>query len=409
MKINDFLLCTFEGDTVTPKATFVAKILYVDASTSKFECEFVVTLQRMIFQFDLPGVWPGIDVLDGTTYGIDTHDIYSTNPSSPVAEQLAVVTFADNAQYLCYVESIKENTTVQFYHQPCPRISVSFDNQIIFSDWDQYPIGEVIISIEACFLNIEVSSVDIKTELIGKICEVAANSTIASYSWKERGQAPIGYTKGMALMFARSYCRLMNNEDYAIEMSKANTNDETKDGLAWYTKEFSDASMDNTQNGVDTLRHLYVMLFSLGMRETSGKYCKGYYAPDNNTTADTAEAGLFQSSYNLRTAHPLLPRLFSEYADSTDYLDVFKEGEVKCKSSDATNFGSGDGKEFQRLSKTCPAFAVEYAAIGVRNRRRLWNPLRDKKTVEIRTECDEMFLEVQKIVEDYYLKSPIVL
>ena len=82
----------------------------------------------------------------------------------------------------------------------------------------------------------------------------------------------------------------------------------------------------------------------------------------DNTTSETAEAGLFQTSWNARSASSLLPQLFSDYrANSAGFLDVFKEG-VTAKPQDLQNFGSGDGKEFQRLSKECPAFAAEFAA-----------------------------------------------
>lgn len=161
MKIYDFLLCTFNGDNEAPKTIYVAKILYIDSANRNFDCEFVDTMQQMNFQFDLSGIWPGKDISDGTNYAIDMHDIYSPNSSSPVAEQIAVVTFSDNAQYLCYVESIGDNTNVQFYHPPNPRIGISFDNQITFSDWDLYPVGEDIISIESCYLTTDVPSPEI--------------------------------------------------------------------------------------------------------------------------------------------------------------------------------------------------------------------------------------------------------
>ena len=131
MKINDYLLCTFEDDNEIPKNTYVAKILDVDTTNSKLDCEFVDTKQRIKFEFNLSGIWPGIDLLDGTNYGIDTHDIYSPTASSPVAEQVALVTFSDNAQYLCYVESIEDNTNVQFYHQPYPRIRISTHRTVL--------------------------------------------------------------------------------------------------------------------------------------------------------------------------------------------------------------------------------------------------------------------------------------
>src|SRR5262249_41300282 len=57
------------------------------------------------------------------------------------------------------------------------------------------------------------------------------------------------------------------------------------------------------------------------------------------------------TSWNARSSSPLLPLLFSDYhAQPTDFLDVFKEG-VTERQQDLENFGSGDGREFQKLSK----------------------------------------------------------
>jgi hypothetical protein len=54
-------------------------------------------------------------------------------------------------------------------------------------------------------------------------------------------------------------------------------------------------------------------------------------------------------------------------------MDVFKEG-VRCTDANLENFGEGDGRDFQKLSKDCPFFALEFAAIGLRNIRKHWGP-----------------------------------
>jgi hypothetical protein len=145
---------------------------------------------------------------------------------------------------------------------------------------------------------------------------------------------------------------------------------------------------------VDTLRHLFVLLIGLGMRESSGRYCEGRDRAADNTTADTAEAGLFQTSYNASLESPLLPKLFAHYAANPDgFVSVFKEG-VRCTAANLENYGSGPGAEFQRLSKACPAFAAEFAAVGLRVDRSHWGPV-NRREAEIRPECDAMLQEVQ--------------
>src|SRR5262249_8770525 len=143
-----------------------------------------------------------------------------------------------------------------------------------------------------------------------------------------------------------------------------NSRDEDKDALAWYGSQFSQAGIDNSKPGADTLRHLFVLLIGLGMRESSGKYYEGRDLSANNTDADTAEAGLFQMSWNARGASPELPKLFAAYSARPDgFLSIFQEG-VNPKTTD--NVGSGEGVAFQQLCKSCPAFAVEAAAVGLR-------------------------------------------
>ncbi len=104
------------------------------------------------------------------------------------------------------------------------------------------------------------------------IIQVAAKSEIARYNWHNRGVAPKGYIKGMALVYGRVYCKLKAGDAVAKEMAKANTDNEAKDALAHYAQEFRSAGMNNSTDGVDTLRHLFVLLIGLGMRESSGRY-----------------------------------------------------------------------------------------------------------------------------------------
>ena len=233
---------------------------------------------------------------------------------------------------------------------------------------------------------------------LDQITQIAAQSAIARYSWKDRGVAPKGYIKGMALVYARVYCKLGAGDDAATEMAKPNSADGAHDALAWYDPIFVAAGMNNDTAGADTLRHLFVLLIGLGMRESSGKYCEGRDRSASNTTAETAEAGLFQTSFNARTASPLLPTIFAAYSENpSGFVEVFKEG-VHCSAADLENFGSGDGAEFQRLSKACPAFAAEFAALGLRHLRTHWGPI-NRKGAEVRPECDAMLRQVQDAVD----------
>ena len=234
-----------------------------------------------------------------------------------------------------------------------------------------------------------------------KIIQLAAGSNLARSTWSVGGGrevAPIGYIKGMALVFAIEYCKLGNGDAAATDMAKANTGVANTDALAHLAPEFTAAGMRNDVAGADTLRHLWVLLMSLGMRESSGRYCQGRDTGANNTAADTAEAGPFQASFNARLGSPLMTQLFQQYrANPAGFVEVFREG-VTCTAADLQNFGAGDGKEFQKLSKESPAFAAEFAALGLRNIRQIWGPI-NAKTVEIRPECDDFLRQVQDLVD----------
>ncbi len=239
-----------------------------------------------------------------------------------------------------------------------------------------------------------------------QIVNIASASGIFHYNWKDRGTAPHGYIKGMALCYARVYSHFNTSDPAAIEMAKANTGDDNRDALSWYNDIFDAAGMDNSQDGVDTLRHLFVLLTGLGMRESSGTYCEGRDTTATNETAETAEAGLFQASYNARHASPLMQPIFSQYmASPNGFLSVFQEG-VRCSPANLENFGAGDGADYQQLCKTCPAFAVEFAAVGLRNIRQHWGPI-IRKQAEVRPECDDMFRQVQDSVDTFGLSPDI--
>jgi hypothetical protein len=63
--------------------------------------------------------------------------------------------------------------------------------------------------------------------------------------------------------------------------------------------------------------------------------------------------------------------------------------------------GSGEGAAWQKLTKACPAFATEYAAVVVRKsggHLGEFGPLRKHKA-QVAPVCESMLSEVQKLVE----------
>ena len=233
------------------------------------------------------------------------------------------------------------------------------------------------------------------------IMRIANDSAIADYSWQDRGHAPMGYTQGMALAFAQTWKKLVAGHPAAHEMAKARLNSD-KDALNIYRAEFTALGMSNESSGPDTLRHLYALMLGHGMRESSGRHCEGRDQSADNVQSDTAEAGLFQTSYNAHSSSaPEFDDLMAEYSDpqnhATCYLDAFAE-DVECSASDWDNYGSGTGYQFQHMCKECPAFAVETCGLTLRNLCNHYGPIIRKET-ELKAAAEEMFAEVQEYME----------
>jgi hypothetical protein len=236
---------------------------------------------------------------------------------------------------------------------------------------------------------------------IDDIGEIAMSSDIATYSWKDRGQAPPGYTQGMALAFAQSYRKLKQGHPAAVDMAKARKSSD-KDALHIYWEEFNALDMSNETAGTDTLRHLYALMLGHGMRESSGRHCEGRDLSASNVQSDTAEAGLFQTSYNAHSASdPEFGNLMTEYSSSanaaTCYLAVFAEG-VSCTNDEWGCYGSGEGYAFQELAKECPAFAVETCGLTLRNLANHYGPIIRHET-ELKPAADNMLRRVQDYID----------
>lgn len=266
-------------------------------------------------------------------------------------------------------------------------------------------------NIDATVPFIEVPPVTTNTEIqasislgpyIDHIKELASSSTCASYSWKNRGRAPAGYIKGVALSFARSLCRLKVSEQAPTPliaiMSTADTHNDKKDALTHYENNFFKLPIQINFAGIEPLRAVYVLGMGLGMRESSGTYCEGWdKSAGANRSSSAAEAGLFQTSYDSMVLSPELSKLYSEYKTTSSarcFLNVFKEG-ASCSSSSI--LGTGAGAIYQAYNKACPAFATEYAMTMLRIQRSHYGPI-NRLEAEVVPACDQLLLEVQDLV-----------
>lgn len=194
-----------------------------------------------------------------------------------------------------------------------------------------------------------------------EIEKLVGESACSTYSWKNRGKAPLDYYVRLAETFHKEEC--MNEPVIAQGLA-------SKDALTQYEVA---ASREAT----------YAFLTGLGPRESSGKWCTGRDSSADNVASESAEAGVFQFSYDSRGAHPRLLQLYAEYKPKT--------GEISCVSKD---WGTGEGVPFQRLSKTNPEFAIRYGAVLIRTRKNHFGPI-IRGEVEYRKECFELFKSVK--------------
>lgn len=236
-------------------------------------------------------------------------------------------------------------------------------------------------------------------EQINAIVKIADASLISRYVWRDRGVAPNGYVAGVALSFALAATKLLEGAPAAIVAAQADRNATDYDALSWYRQKFEALGMDNSQDGIDTLRHLFAMILGLGMRESSGRYCEGRDMSADNVSADTAEAGLFQTSWNIRSCNSNIPPLLGKYwANPNGFLVKFQSG-VSVRVDNLGNYGSGAGAQYQFLSKYAPAFHTFVTAIGMRFLRQHWGPI-NRNEVELKPEADAMLLDVQDLLSE---------
>jgi hypothetical protein len=253
-------------------------------------------------------------------------------------------------------------------------------------------------------------------DLTSDIKAAVRASECSSYRWLDRGVASEGYVQGVAITYARALCHPERPEVKAASVA-ADSSVHKNDGLLAYASKFQALGFDNKKSGSTALRSTYAMLIGLGVRESSGKFCEGRDVSMCFSEADSAEAGLIQTSFGASKALPDLRDLFDIYKNNRRdcLVDEFggpkicrvrKSSNPDCPDTTSDVAGSGPGAEWQRLTKTCPAFAVEYGAVILRKKggsgsngtpKGEFGPIRTGK-VELISACVAMLEKIELIV-----------
>jgi hypothetical protein len=248
--------------------------------------------------------------------------------------------------------------------------------------------------VDALELRVDTGEPPLPEALADQIVTMAKTSEMFDYSWPDRGVAPEGYISGMCLAFAYA---VRAGGDAVEVMSRAAGNAD-KDALAHYAAEFKKLGMSNATPGIDTLRHLFVLQTGLGPRESSGRYFEGRDMSASNVESDTAEAGLTQTSWNIRNANSTIPPLLNQFwKNPNGFLSEFKIG-LSPSANNLNSYGSGDGIKYQWLSRFCPLFHVLVTGVGLRTLKDHWGPV-IRKEVTLKKEMDDLLKSVQELIE----------
>jgi hypothetical protein len=227
-----------------------------------------------------------------------------------------------------------------------------------------------------------------------RIAEIAARSACARHNWTDRGFAPVGYIKGMALMYAKSLCESRGSAGPAVTIMKQPLVG-GEDALVRYRDDLAQNGVD-VNNDIERLRAIYTLGIGEGMRESSGNTTDGRDKTVKHPTVANAEAGLFQQSFDSFGKSPVFARLFEQYKANTGacLLATFKEGIPRVITRPV--FGTGPGAEFQRFTRACPAFATEYAMVLFRINQTHFGPIK-RHQAEYFQPCNEMLKEVEAV------------
>ena len=106
--------------------------------------------------------------------------------------------------------------------------------------------------------------------------------------------------------------------------------------------------MRNDVSGTDTLRHLFVLMIGLGMRESSGRYCEGRDQSASNTSARHRRGRAVPDELGRarrQPPHPAAARRVSGQRRRRLSRDLLPKASRRARS-DLDNCGSGTGQPF---------------------------------------------------------------
>lgn len=208
---------------------------------------------------------------------------------------------------------------------------------------------------------------------------VLANGCKDHY-FKERGKAPMGFMMGIAHTYAQAKCK----KDFVTRVTVPHK--DYKDVMKHY-------------NLAPKLENVFTLLVGLGMRESSGRHCCGRDMSAGFSTSQSAEAGLWQTSYDSRYLDKSLPS-FADNWTGECHLEYYSKG-VTCSAADWKYWGDQmPGRLYQEKAKKCPSFHGEYTALVMRANKNHFGPFYgSRKVAEFVPACLALFEKLNTVIQ----------
>lgn len=226
-----------------------------------------------------------------------------------------------------------------------------------------------------------------------QVQRIAAASECAKHQWRKQGKAPLGFIKGMALVYAKSYCEASSGKSPAADIlnGPVRTGAARQDILARYDM--------SPEGEYGPLRSTYTFGIGLGMKESTGNTLAGRNLRVRSHSEHTAEAGLFQSNYGSSRLSPWFTRLDQQYDERPPacQFGVFTQGR---HTAGGKTLGQGDGADYQDRVRTCPALATEYTMVLLRQHGQHFGPV-NRRQVEYVPACEAMLAKVEDTVREH--------
>lgn len=217
-------------------------------------------------------------------------------------------------------------------------------------------------------------------EPVASIEQVVMANGCKDHYFKERGKPPLAFIMGIAYTYKQAKC----SQNFVGLVTVPHKG--VKDVMQHY------GLAPNLQN-------IFTLLVGLGMRESSGRHCTGRDMSAGFSTSQSAEAGLWQTSYDARYLDKNLPEYSDKWAGEC-FLEHYSKN-ITCSQNDWKYWGTElSGRLFQEKAKKCPAFHAEYTAITMRANKNHFGPFYgSRKVAEFVPACLELFEKLNTVIQ----------